>query len=681
LEQKRKHAQTLSLTVFFGIMMATCKDGDHVASTKKTYDEKSILVLEGLEAVRKRPGMYIGSTDGKGLHHLVWEIVDNAIDETLSGYGKEITVTIKKDNSIEVSDSGRGMPYKTHATGRPTTEIIFTVLHAGGKFSDESGYKVAGGLHGVGSSVVNALSQFLEVTIHRDGKIWHQRFSEGGKKISKLTAIGDTRRTGTTVWFKPDPHIFMTTLFQYDVIRDRIRESAFLISGLKMTLIDARTDQKETFCYDDGIKAYIDFLNKDKDGIHPTHLLTSLYPVPGKRKDIEVEIAFQFTNNYHETILSFVNNVRTKDGGTHEIGFKSALTRSINDYARKYALIKDKDPNLDGSDIREGLTAVVSLRIPEDILEFEGQTKGKLGTPEARNATDQVVYEFMTTYLEENRQTASAIINRAIKAQRARDAARKARDEARNGKSRQKKEISLSGKLSPAQGKDKSENELFLVEGDSAGGSAKQGRNRKFQAILPLRGKVINSERATLDMILKNEEVSTMIHTIGADFGADFNIKKVNYSKIIIMTDADTDGAHIQVLLLTFFFRYMRPLIEDGRLYIARPPLYKVSVKKGKKETINYAWSDEELKELIKDGNYQIQRYKGLGEMNANQLWETTMDPRTRTLIQVTIEDISTSDKRISVLMGDDVAPRRAWIEDHVDFEISDDFDLQRGAE
>ncbi len=678
--EKRKHGQTLLLTVFFGIMEATYKDGDDVASTKKTYDEKSILVLEGLDAVRKRPGMYIGSTDGKGLHHLVWEIVDNAIDETLSGYGKDITVTIKRDNSIEVSDSGRGMPYKTHATGRPTTEIIFTVLHAGGKFSDDSGYKVAGGLHGVGSSVVNALSQFLEVTIYRDGQIWKQRFSEGGKKISKLVSIGETRRTGTTVWFKPDPKIFMTTLFQYDVIRDRLREAAFLISGLKMKLIDERTNQKETFCYDDGIKAYIDFLDEGKNVLHPTHLIASSVPMIGGKKQIEIEIAFQFTENYHEIILSFVNNVRTKDGGTHEIGFKSALTRSINDYARKYVLIRERDPNLDGSDIREGLTAVVSLRLPEEILEFEGQTKGKLGTPEARNATDQVVYEFMTTYLEENRQIASAIINRAQKAQKARDAARKARDEARNGKSRQKKEVSLSGKLSPAQGKDKAVNELFLVEGDSAGGSAKQGRNRRFQAILPLRGKVINSERATLDAILKNEEISTMIYTIGADFGADFNIKKCNYSKIIIMTDADTDGAHIQVLLLTFFFRYMRPLIEDGRLYIARPPLYKVSIKK-KKEEVHYAWTDEELKELIKDKTYALQRYKGLGEMNANQLWDTTMNPESRTLIKVSIEDLSASDKRISVLMGDDVAPRRAWIEDHVDFEISDDFDLQKGAE
>jgi topoisomerase-4 subunit B len=646
----------------------------------KAYDEKSIQILEGLEAVRKRPGMYIGSTDQRGLHHLVWEIMDNSIDEALSGYGSEITCIIKADNSIEVSDNGRGMPYKMHTSGRPTTEIIFTVLHAGGKFSNESGYKVAGGLHGVGSSVVNALSQFLEVTIYRDKGIWFQRFSNGGKNISKVERLGDTKKTGTTVYFKPDPKIFSSTLFSYDLIKERLREQAFLIKGLKINLIDQRNNQKESFKYDDGIKAYVEFINKDKKVVNDTYVIESAYHLEKqKNKTIEVDIAFQFTHGYIESILSFVNNVRTKDGGTHETGFKSALTRSINDYARKYNLIKDKDPNLDGSDIREGLTAVVSLRIPEDVLEFEGQTKGKLGTPEARNATDNVVYENMSTYLEEHKTVASSIINRAVSAQKAREAARKAREEARNGKTRNKKEITLSGKLAPAQSKDKSKNELFLVEGDSAGGSAKQGRNRKHQAILPLRGKVINTEKASLDAILRNEEIATMIHTIGADFGPDFDIKKCNYQKIIIMTDADTDGAHIQVLLLTFFFRYMRPLIDEGRLYIAQPPLYKVTLKKGRKEESYYAWSDEELKTLIDGQSATIQRYKGLGEMNAPQLWDTTMNPEHRSLIQVTIDDLSASDKRVSILMGDQVAPRRQWIEENVDFEISDDFDLELG--
>jgi topoisomerase IV subunit B len=646
------------------------------------YDESSIQILEGLKAVRKRPGMYIGSTDSRGLHQLVWEIMDNAIDEALSGYGKKIVVTIKNDNAISVDDQGRGIPYKMHASGRPTTEVIFTMLHAGGKFSQQSGYKVSGGLHGVGSSVVNALSSFLDVTIFRDQGIWHQRFQDGGSVISPLTKIGETKKTGTSVWFKPDPEMFSTTLYQYDTIKERMRETAFLIKHLEMVLIDERTNQKEVFLYEEGIKAFVQYVNGDEDGLHPIQHIEGQFEVVHhkSKQTIEVEVAFQMTKHYSEQMYSYVNNVKTKDGGTHESGFRAALTRAMNDYARKYQLIKEKDPNLEGTDIREGLTTVLSLRIPEDLLEFEGQTKGKLGTPDARIATETIVYEQLITFLEENKTIAYTLIERAQSAQKAREAARKAREEARSGKLKNKKEVSLSGKLSPAQGKDRSVNELFLVEGDSAGGSAKQGRNRKFQAILPLRGKVINTEKAPLDQILKNEEISTMIHTIGADFGQEFDLKKVNYSKIIIMTDADTDGAHIQILLLTFFFRFMRPLIEAGMLYIAQPPFYKLTRKSKKKDEIVYAWSDEELKAHLNKNSYQIQRFKGLGEMNADQLWETTMNPESRTLIQVMIEDINLSDHHISTLMGDDVAPRRQWIEDHVDFEMTDDFDVNLGV-
>lgn len=645
---------------------------------EKKYDESSIQILEGLEAVRKRPGMYIGSTDGRGLHHLVWEIVDNAMDEVLAGFGDEIQVTIKKDNSIEVIDNGRGMPYKMHPSGVPTTQVIFTVLHAGGKFGTEGGYKVAGGLHGVGSSVVNALSTSLEVTVYKDGGIFRQRFEDGGKKIFPLERIGDSKKTGTTVWFKPDPKIFSTTIYNYDTIKERLKESAFLIRGLKIVLHDERKNIKETFKYDEGIKAYVKQLNHGKEALQEVVDINYIYKTQ-KKDEIEIEVALQYTNGYQENIISFVNNVRTKDGGSHEVGFKSGLTKVINDYARKYGILKEKDNNLDGVDIREGLTAIISLRIPENILEFEGQTKSKLGTPDARIATETTVYEKFNTYLEENRETANKIIQKAVLASKAREAARKAREEARDIKKKNKKEILLSGKLTPAQGKDKNINELFLVEGDSAGGSAKQGRNRRFQAILPLRGKVINTEKATTEAILKNEEISTIIHTIGADFGADFDIKKCNYAKVIIMTDADDDGAHIQVLLLTFFFRYMRPLIEDGRLFIAQPPLYKITTKKGRKDEIIYAWSDEELKDIIENLNasFNIQRYKGLGEMNYNQLWETTMNPETRTLIQVSIDDFSESDKYISILMGDDVLPRREWIERNVDFEIRDDFDIE----
>lgn len=648
-----------------------------MATIKKQYDEQSIQILEGLEAVRKRPGMYIGSTDARGLHHLVWEIVDNAIDESLAGFADEISVSILADNSIEVSDNGRGMPYKMHESGIPTTQVIFTVLHAGGKFSSEGGYKVSGGLHGVGSSVVNALSEFLSVTVYRDGGIFNQVFEKGGRSVSPQSRLGDTKKTGTTVKFKPDSTIFTTTLFNYDTIKERLRESAFLIKGLKINLIDERTNKKESFKYDDGIKAYVDFLNQNKKSDFPSMVFEGEFRTQSK-EEIQIEFAFQYSDSYNEQIISFVNNVRTKDGGTHEIGFKTGFTKTINDYARKYNLIKERDPNLEGVDIREGITVVLSLRVPESILEFEGQTKGKLGTPEARNATDQIVVEKLTTLLEENGDFASMIIKKALAALRAREAARKAREDARLGKKRSKKDMILSGKLTPAQTKDRNQAELFLVEGDSAGGSAKQGRNRYNQAILPLRGKVINSEKTTVEQLLKNEEIATIINTIGADFGLDFDVKKSNYGKVIIMTDADTDGAHIQVLLLTFFFRYMRPLVESGMLYIAQPPLYKITFKKPKKESV-YAYSEQELNDYLTDvEEYSLQRYKGLGEMNSDQLWHTTMNPQSRVLIQVRVEDLSDADKHITTLMGDQVAPRREWIENNVDFEMTDDFDIKQ---
>lgn len=635
------------------------------------YDADAIQVLEGLEAVRKRPGMYIGSTDTRGLHHLVYEIVDNAVDEALAGYGNKITVTIHKDQSLSISDEGRGMPTGIHKTGKPTPEVILTVLHAGGKFG-QGGYKTSGGLHGVGASVVNALSEWLTVTIYREGNIYEQRFEQGGHPVTTLEVKGTTRKTGTTIRFKPDASIFSTTTFQFDTISERLREAAFLMKGMSIELVDERDGKKETFYFEKGLEAFVDYLNEDKDTLHP------VVSFSGEANDIEMDIAFQFNDGFSETILSFVNNVRTKDGGTHEVGLRSAFTRSFNDYARKVALLKEKDKNLEGSDIREGFTAIISVRVPEEKLQFEGQTKGKLGTSEARSAVDSFVSTQLTFFLEENPDISGLLIKKAIKAAQAREAARKAREEARSGKKGKRKESILSGKLTPATGKNPAKNELYLVEGDSAGGSAKQGRDRRFQAILPLRGKVINTEKAKLQDIFKNEEINTIIHAIGAGVGPDFVVEDSNYNKIIIMTDADTDGAHIQVLLLTFFYRYMRPLIESGQVYIALPPLYKVSKRSGKKEIIEYAWDENGLQEAIKKvgRGYTVQRYKGLGEMNADQLWETTMNPETRTLIRVRIEDAARAERRITTLMGDKVEPRRKWIEENVAFGLNEESNI-----
>ena len=645
------------------------KDVDFVKQ-HEMYDERSIQILEELEAVRKRPGMYIGSTDARGLHHLIWEIVDNSIDEVLAGYGNEIRVTIKEDNSVVVRDNGRGIPVGMHESGASAVEIIFTRLHAGGKFGQSGAYKVSGGLHGVGASVVNALSDFVDVTVFRGGKKYHVRFYNGGREITPLEEIGETKETGTEVWFKPNSELFSTSVFNLQTVQERLRESAFLLKGLKIVLVDERAAFKEEYYYEDGIISYVNVINENRKGIHDPVFLE------GKANDIEVEVAFQFTKSYTEQLISFVNNVRTNDGGTHETGLKSALTKLFNEYGQRVGLIKN-GTKLDGVDIREGLTTVLSVRIPEHLLQFEGQTKNKLGTPDARAAVEQVVMEKMTYFLEENGNLTYTLIEKALKARTAREAARKAREEARLEKKKSRQEVNLSGKLTKAQSVNPDLNELFLVEGDSAGGSAKQGRDRRFQAILPLRGKVINTEKAKIEDVLKNEEINTIIHTIGAGLGPDFDLTKCQYDKVIIMTDADTDGAHIQVLLLTFFFRYMRELVEAGKVYIAMPPLYKVTYKKKNKTHTEYAWDDEQLDDIVKNlKSYNIQRFKGLGEMNSEQLWDTTMNPKTRTLIQVKIDDLADADQRIRVLMGDKVEPRREWIESNVSFSIEDDFKI-----
>ena len=634
---------------------------------KQQYDESSIVILEGLDAVRKRPGMYIGSTDSKGLHHLVWEIVDNAIDEALNGYGNEITIILEKDGSVTVEDHGRGMPVGKHKSGVSTLQVIFTILHAGGKFTSHGGYTSAGGLHGVGASVVNALCTWCKVMVHDGKDVWSMTFENGGSKIGKLEKVGKTNHTGSIVSFKPDPSIFKSVHFSYSTICERAQEDAFLLKGLKMIVRDKRKEEREVvYQYEDGLKAFIEEVNQDHTPMHD--------PISfrGESNQIIVEGCFQYTDEYQENIFSFTNMVRTRDGGSHETGAKQAFTKVFNEYARKNGFLKEKDKGFEGNDVREGLTLVINLTIPEDYLQFEGQTKEKLGTPEAKPATETVVSENLRYFLEENKEVANALVRKIIKAAQARNAARKARADLRNGKGKNRSERVLSGKLASAQSKDARRKELYLVEGDSAGGSAKQGRDSKYQAILPLRGKVLNTEKASLEAIEKNEELNTIIHALGAGVGANFTAEDSNYYKVIIMTDADDDGAHIQNLLLTFFYRYMRDLITHEMLYIALPPLYRIA-KAGKEY---YLYTNEELDEKkneLKNG-YTITRYKGLGEMNATQLWDTTMNPESRTLLCVTIENAMMAEKRVTELMGDKAELRRNWIEDNVVFTLEDDY-------
>ncbi|WP_332691783.1 DNA topoisomerase (ATP-hydrolyzing) subunit B [Halalkalibacter lacteus] len=631
---------------------------------KQEYNENQIQVLEGFEAVRKRPGMYIGSTSSEGLHHLVWEVVDNSIDEALVGYCDEITVHICKNGSVSVTDNGRGIPVGIHKKlGRPAVEVVLTVLHAGGKFDNE-GYKVSGGLHGVGVSVVNALSEWLEVEVKRGGKVYWQRYLFGIPE-NDLEVINTTTETGTKITFKPDETIFLeTTEFDVNVIRNRLRELAFLNQGISITLIDDRDETEIFYKYDGGLLSFLEYLNQNKDGVSEPFICSE------KKDEMTVNIAVQYNDSYTSAIYSFANNIRTHEGGYHEIGFKSGITRVINDYARRYNLLKKTDPNLTGDDVREGLTAIISIKLPDP--EFGGQTKTKLGNNEARGITESIFTEKFMKYLEENPESAKKIVNKSVSAVKAREAAKKARELTRR---KNVLEVSaLPGKLADCSSKDASISELFIVEGDSAGGSAKQGRDRHFQAILPLRGKIINVEKGLLDKTLANNEIRAMITALGTGIGEEFMIEKTRYHKIIIMTDADVDGAHIRTLLITFFFRYMRPLIEHGYIYIAQSPLYKVTVGR----EVFYVYNEEQKdKVLAGTGNGDkhlkkvIQRYKGLGEMNPTQLWETTMDPNERTLHRVVLEDTNYEEKVFETLMGDQVEPRRKFIEDNAQFAIN----------
>ena len=620
---------------------------------RESYDENQIQVLEGLEAVRKRPGMYIGTTSSRGLHHLVYEIIDNSIDEALVGVCKNIQLFIHIDNSITVIDDGRGMPVGIHPKmKRPTVEVIMTILHAGGKFGG-GGYKVSGGLHGVGASVVNALSEFCEVEVKREGHIWKQSFQRG-KVMSDLDIIGDSEITGTKTHFKPDYQIFEELEFDYDILSQKLRELAFLNKGINITIEDERTEKKDVFCYEGGLKSFVDYLNRNKENIHPEPIY-----VEGVKDDYSVEVALQYNDGYTENIFSFANTIDTVEGGTHLVGFKTALTRSFNDYGKKFGYFKDIEKSLSGEDIREGLTAVISVKLTDP--QFEGQTKTKLGNSEVRGIVDNIVGQGVSTFLEENPGIGKIIIEKGLTAARAREAAKKARELTRRKSVLES--AALPGKLTDCSSKNPAECEIYIVEGESAGGSAKQGRNRRFQAILPLRGKIMNVEKQRLDKILNSEMIRNMITAFGAGIGPDFEISKIRYNRIIIMTDADVDGAHIRTLLLTFFYRYMKELVDSGHVYIAQPPLYKIS--KSKKDY--YVYSDRELEKTLetlggKDTSVDIQRYKGLGEMNAEQLWETTMDPEKRTLLKATVEDAMAADEIFTILMGEKVEPRREFI-------------------